>query len=204
MKTRRTPRILQFVISFTVAAVAATGPAPAQDRSDGWAGQVNLLGGAKLLENDWKPADDQTEFGVQTDFRPPEWPVAFALDVLFARSASESVALPAGGAVSLQGETVEVGLGFRGDWEHTERWRPFLGGGLALLRGELETQSPGGTSSNSDSGTGFWLAGGLYYVFADRINLGAQARFSSGDVDINGEKLDAGGVHFGALLGFRW
>lgn len=197
---RQAPKIGLLSFALMISSLSAARPAGAQE----WSGNVNLLGGLKLLDDDWKPAEDQIAYGLQTDFMPPEWPFSLAVDLLLADSASESVELPGGGSVTSESETMEVDLGIRKYWHSTERWRPFLGGGLALLRGELETRGPIASASDSDTGTGLWAGGGVLYAFNNHLNVGVQGRYSTGDVDINGAELDAGGLHFGGLVGFYW
>lgn len=192
----------------TLAAVAAAlawmgtpGPALAQTN---WTGNLNLMGGFKFLESDWKPAEDQRAFGIQGDVRLDTWPINLVAAYTFAESASESVEIPAGGTVTNESRTDEVDLGIRKYFERETAWRPFVSGGVSLLRGELETKGPLISQDDSDTAVGLWAGLGTLYVWGDVFNTGVQAKYATGNVDLNGQSLDAGGIHVSALLGVRW
>jgi hypothetical protein len=70
-----------------------------------------------------------------------------------------------------------------------------------------------------DSGTGFWLNGGVMWRITPRINLGFDLRYSDVSVDLVFEEdalvpdrqiaeesieADVGGLHYGLLFGIRW
>ncbi len=163
-----------------------------------WTGNVNLfLGEKKLDKDDWDPADKQAEAGLLVDFRPAEWPVNIAIDLL----ASEDKVTILG--IKVKATTTEVDLGIRKIWELSgSSIRPYIGGGVAFINAEIEERST--NISVDDSGTGYWLNGGVYWTFSESFNLGLELRYSKADVTFLGSDVKAGGTHAGVILGYHW
>ncbi|MGQ0645829.1 MAG: hypothetical protein ACT4O3_10135, partial [Elusimicrobiota bacterium] len=90
--------------------IALTQPAWAQKN---WTGNLNFAGGFKFLESEWKPGEDQRAFGIQSDIRLDTWPISLIADYAYAKSGSESVAIPSGGSVAKESRTDELALGVR-------------------------------------------------------------------------------------------
>jgi len=118
-----------------------------------WTGNANFLIGQKQLdENDWKPVEDQFELGVLVDFRKVDWPVSIAIDFLGSADVHES------GVNKDEGFTFENHIGVRKIWEDTgSAFRPYLGGGVAVLSGKIKRKTGATTVEKDDSGAGFWL-----------------------------------------------
>jgi hypothetical protein len=180
--------------------------ASAQDQ---WTGNVNLFGGMKLLEKDsWEPIERQPEFGVEIDFREKHWPVNIAIDIMNARS-EDTVSMydPLTGPFDMKvsGYTTEFNVGIRKIWDEFPSFRPFIGGGLSYIQAEFKGSISGvGSASDTDSGVGIWLGGGVYFTLGEHFNLGAEIKYSDADVtlfDVNG---NAGGTHYGLLTGYHW
>lgn len=177
----------------------AVRPAAAED--GGWTGNVNVFLGAKALDDDyWEPADEQAEFGIEADFRRKSWPVSIAADYL--KASGEGDAYLGFTQVTLKSETSELNLGLRKIWDGSARTRPFIGGGLSFAKATAKVTAPGLSASASDEATGFWLGGGVYWLLGEGFNLGFEAKSSSAKV-FDGDG-DAGGGHFGILLGWHW
>lgn len=197
--SRTTMRASVIAVILTLAAFGSAAQA---------AGTVNFIIGQKMLdEHDWAPFDKQTEFGALMSFGSEEWPVQIAVDVI-ASSDDMSVWDPEiGFSFDLTGSTLEVDLGVRKIWERN-RMRPFLGGGLALIEGEIEASVQDLTISTDDNGVGVWIDGGIFWRLGERFNIGFEARISTAETEptIEGESFDveAGGEHIGLLLGWSW
>lgn len=162
---------------------------------------IQFLGGFKMLEDDWKPAEDQREFGLQVDVLPENWPVNLAVGFLYGNSAAEDVEIPAGGTVTSESNTAELQMGLKKYIFRDGPWRPFLGAGVALLRGEIETRGPVSATADSGMGLGFWASGGTLYVMGDWFVVGGQVQYTQGQVEVFGQDLDAGGLHVDGLVG---
>ena len=174
-----------------------------------WDGNVNFLVGQKWLDkDDWEPFEEQPEFGVLTSFGRPDWPVHVALDV-FGSSDEREVfdpSIPA--AATTRASTFELGAGVRKTWSLGKNGgtRPYVGGGIAFIDGEVEIEVFGLTTSVEDDAIGPWVSGGVFWRLGKRFNIGFDARYTSADIELapgTGE-VDAGGLHAGLLLGFGW
>lgn len=165
----------------------------------GYTGNVNFFLGQKSLDSDdWSPLDEQGEFGVLVDFRQSHWPVSVAIDILV--SADEATEL----GIRFEGITSEINGGIRKIWEVSgSSFRPYIGGGLAIISAELEGTSFT-TVSDDDSSLGIWLNGGVYWTLGRSFNLGLDLRYSRAEVNIFGVDVEAGGAHAGLILGYHW
>ena len=159
-----------------------------------WTGNINVFLGAKALEDEWEPAEEQSEFGIEFDFKQDGWPVSIAIDYL---SGSGDGTL---GGIEFESETSELNLGVRKIWDTSPRVRPFIGGGIAFITGEFS----GLGLSEEDDAVGAWIGGGVYWTLGEHFNLGLEGKYSSADVTLFGLEVDAGGGHFGLLVGYHW
>jgi opacity protein-like surface antigen len=189
--------VLALVLSLFCASVVS-----AQDE---WTGNINAFLGRKTLDkDDWKPAEEQGEFGVEFDFRQKSWPISIAIDLLGA-SGEGNAFDPLLGNVKFKSKTSEFNLGVRKIWELPSPVRPFIGGGLSFMRAEGEVEIPGmGSASESGTGTGIWLGGGVYFTLGEHFNLGFELKYSDASVTIAGVDVNAGGTHVGLLAGYHW
>jgi opacity protein-like surface antigen len=197
---RRTTGILVVLCTLTAAPVAHAEST----------GQVNFFLGTKFLDSgDWDPVDDQGEFGVVMTFGRPDWPVHIAADLLGSTREAEIVDPTVGERPDATGSTFELDLGVRKIWLD-KAVHPYAGGGLTLVRAEVEIDSSFETFNTDDDGVGAWLGGGIFWRLGKRFNIGADVRWSTADVEFEAgpgearEKTDAGGLHAGLLLGFGW
>ncbi len=167
---------------------------------DGWTGNVNVFLGQKTLDkDDWEPAEKQGEFGIEVDLRPKDWPISIAIDLMGAAGEGDV------GPITFKSKTSEFNIGVRKIWEGPAPVRPFIGGGLSFMRAEAEVSIPGiGSDTESDTGAGIWLGGGVYFTLGEHFNLGLELKYSKADVTIAGVDVDAGGTHFGLLAGYHW
>ncbi|MDX1387734.1 MAG: hypothetical protein R3344_00985 [Acidobacteriota bacterium] len=212
-------------------------------------GEVNVFFGVKNVDLDdlqnaledltgssvnLSDLEDLDEFGLLTTWGEGDWPVALAVDLLFASNdINSSYSYYYGGAtygspysidVKLEYDTWEIDVGIRKYWGGNVQF--YLGTGLAFgnaeatLTGTLSTLPPSsvfqpGTTptasiSESEKGSdwGLWANTGIVGRLGKHVNLGLDVRFSSINVDL-GESDDfirapAGGLHYGLYVGGRW
>ena len=105
--------------------------------------------------------------------------------------------------VDIESETTEFNIGARKIWDNSKQVRPFVGLGLAFITAELKTEVGGLTISADDSGTGYWLGGGVYWTIK-HFNIGLELKYSSAKLTIGNVDCDGGGGHAGLLLGYHW
>ncbi len=178
---------------------------PLATQAHAWSGNINLFLGAKALdENEWAPLDSQSELGILFDFKGAHWPFSIAIDYLRSKD-DEAFFNPFTGNVgNLEGKTSELNIGIRKILDHHSNVRPYLGGGLALIRAEMSLSERGIRVSDNDRSVGFWVNGGIYWTLADIFNIGVDLRYSKADVTLFGVDAGGGGAHAGLLLGFHW
>jgi hypothetical protein len=172
-------------------------PRPSFSSPNDWTGNINLFGGGKFLNsNDWSPADQQLEYGVELDARRRFWPVNLALDVLYGEDSDNS------GGYDFKSKILEIDAGIRKIYDELPTpLRPYWGIGIAVTQAEAEVS---GFGSETGTGPGFWAQGGVYMTFAGHFNLGADFRISTTWVDIAGTSVDGGGIHIGLITGYHW
>jgi hypothetical protein len=171
-------------------------------------GTVSLLGAYKTLESDWKPVRDQGESGLAFSVGAEGWPVWIAIDYLsgldedheltglgifaplFGQPISETVA---------ESKTRELDIGIRKIWGR-RNVQPYLGGGLALVKGEIHI----GNLALDDSTTGMWFNAGLMFALGEHFRLGLDLRVSRGEISLRSRDLEAGGEHLGVSAGWAW
>jgi hypothetical protein len=177
----------------------------AQGRSSGgffggWAANANASVGVKTLDDkDWGPADTQTSLHLDFDARPQNWPVSLAAQMAFSMGdGTEDDG--AGGQIKVEGQTQELNLGVRKIFEPTPNIRPYVGGGLSLIRADVTVDG----TSDDDMGAGVWLGAGAYWHFTNGFNVGVQADWTKADVTIGGVTGDAGGAQISVMGGYSF
>jgi opacity protein-like surface antigen len=167
-----------------------------------WAGgNLNIMYGQKNLDDgDWEPVEDQREYGLMIDFKANDnWPVSIALDLLFSEDDGKNSF-----GIDVEGETRELNLGIRKYFPVTAQFKPYIGGGLAYIDAEISGSLGSFSASDRDSQVGFWLNGGVVFTFAERINIGADLRYSDAEVSMHGGNGEAGGIHVLVFTGVHF
>lgn len=182
------------IFVFLISIITIAGSQNSAFGQSDWTGNVNFFLGAKALEDEWEPAEEQTEFGIEVDFRQKSWPVNIAIDLLGAAGEGDL------GGIDFESKTSELNIGVRKIWDKTPHVRPFIGGGISFITGEFE----GLSLSEDDSAVGFWIGGGVYWTLGEHFNLGLELKFSSAEITIFDVDVNAGGGHFGLLIGYHW
>jgi hypothetical protein len=163
----------------------------------GMTGNVVLFLGTKTMDSaDWAPLDEHTEVGLVLDVQPSGSPVGIDLRLL----SSESDTTVLGDTMT----TSELDIGARMTWGQGgySIVRPYVAGGLAMINAEL--------FGVSDSGTGIWLAGGVYWILSGvsggpGLTLGMDLMSSAANADF-GTGIDAaiGGGHINFTVGYHF
>lgn len=170
-------------------------PALADELAGEYDGNVRLVFGQKRLDNDWNTVDRQNEIGVLFDIKKTSWPVSIAFDVLFSGEDKNA-------AGTERSHTSEQHLGIRKFWTVKDsNFHPYLGGGVAFIQADYEVI---GSEQYDDSAVGAWLGTGVDWHLSPKMSLGVDIRYSTADVTIFNEDIDAGGMHTVLTLGYRW
>ena len=167
-------------------------------RAGGFAGEFNLILGQKSLEpDDWKPVEDQIEVGLESTWGGSTWPIHIAVDVTFSENDEEVE------GIEFEGRTIEVSLGVRRAFNF--KWfHPYAGGGIAVIKSDIEATGFGETNSDDDAAVGYWAGGGLLWHIGAHVNLGLAVRFSGAETTLQGVDGESGGLHYGVAVGFSW
>lgn len=172
-----------------------------------WTGNINAFLGQKTLNDKdfWEPAEEQGEFGIEFDFRQRNWPISIAIDLMVASGEGDFFDPFNGTIDTFKSRTSEFNIGVRKVWEGISPVRPFIGGGVSFMHAEAEEVVPGvGSFTDTDDGTGLWLGGGVYFTLGYNFNLGLELKYSTADVTLENVDTNAGGTHFGLLVGYHW
>ena len=194
------------VVTVGLLAAAALTLSPAQADADG---HVNFfLGQKSLSSDDWKPLDDQFEFGAVMSFGQDDWPVHIAVDVLTSVD-QETVYDPFTGDVTFTGSTFEIDAGVRKIWK-AGQVRPYIGGGVGVMGAALMFNFGFDSVAAIDATLGIWADTGVFFRLGSHFNIGLDLRYSSAKVDldfgsgIGARDVNAGGFSYGLLMGFGW
>lgn len=197
---------VSWVVGVLVFGSAMTLGGPLEASDFPLTGNVNIMFGDKYLSSaDWAPVDNQEEVGNQVDLAQKEWPV-------YANFAySQSKEYESGSFSDSEGTTHAFDVGVKKIWTAAGGFRPFVGTGLSLVRGEIKTgiNVPGGEETTNGSDVGYWASGGFGYLLGERINVGAQLKWSSARLNCdNGDgtnvQIQAGGLHVGIFTGVHF
>jgi hypothetical protein len=161
---------------------------------------INLFYGFKgLEEDDWAPVDSHTEWGLLTTWGSPTWKgIGIAVDYLQSKDTATEVVLDL--PIEIEGKTTEIDVGARFT-AGKKSFRPFVGIGLASIKGEFKGGLLGVSTSQSDTGWGLWIDGGVGWRLAKHLNLGLEARWSTASITLFDVDGNAGGFHIGAFIG---
>jgi len=176
---------------------------------------LNFVLGQKYLDaDDWPVGNSQGSISFLSTFGPRSWPVQVAIDVLVSAAGSTSTLYPGSdgeirGTELVQG-TFELDIGVRKIWR-SGRARPFVGGGIAVVRGQQEIQllssDPADISrelGEDDEAPGAWIDGGVFWRLGEMFNIGFEARYSRAELSFTGRDVQAGGFNLGLILGWGW
>jgi opacity protein-like surface antigen len=169
-------------------------------QSDAWTGNVSAyLGHKNVSDKDWPNLDSQGSIGVISDFKKESWPVSIAADLIVSGTENNS------GINKTTGGSAEIHLGVRKIFTlQSSSFKPYIGGGVALISAGLEKKTAGVTVDDDDSALGAWVGVGGYYAVTKNISLGLDVRYSNAEVTLFNEKRDTGGVNAGMTVGYHW
>ena len=169
-------------------------------QADGWTGNVSgYLGHKSVDSDDWPDLDSQGSLGVISDFGKRSWPVSIAADLIMSGNEHES------GANKVNGGTIETHLGARKIFTlENSSFRPYVGGGIALVTAGLENENAGVTVDDDDTVYGTWVGAGTYYAVTPSFNIGVDVRYSKAEVTLFDKEREAGGLHAGITAGYHW
>jgi len=183
------------ILLFTLASILNTNLALASDAPF----VFKTLIGSKSLESTWDKDDRMDTIGFQMTYFPAESSLGIALD-LYGSGNEEQ------GSTTSETTVAEANLGAR--WQSqvfsNQSLLPYLGAGISFVEVKKEVTASGLKTIYDDSGIGYWIGGGIDYVFYSHWSIGFDVRFSNVDVTMNNKEIDAGGMNWAASIGYRF
>jgi len=164
------------------------------------------LGNKSLDNNDWDNVDSQGSLGFISDFKMKNWPVSVAVDGFLSigddtRDNEDNIE----DLKDVDASTADLHLGVRKIWIIPgSKFSPYLGGGLALIRGSQEREVNGVKEDESDSAMGNWLGAGIYWRPTGKLNIGVDVRYSKANISLFERDIAAGGLQTGIFVGYHW
>ena len=172
-------------------------------------GNANFFLGYREINNDTidglelDALNGQLAGGVSVDFHTGTLPFNWVAG-LYRSSREEEENIPFGGTFDMEATFTEVSFGLLKNWKYG-RIRPFVGGGLTYVKGELEISLGGQSEDFDDSKVAFFEEGGVYWHLENGLNIGLGGRFVFGaDLELEGSDLDADYFQGGLILGWGW
>lgn len=183
-----------------------------------WKGGVDFMYGKKDLDSDWKPVDSWNEFGVMLSFTEADLP--FGLTAGYLTGDDDNLSISGQQGINLTGintsaKTEEFLLGIRKDFAPagSEYFRAYVNGGYTGIKWSHDTTTTenGAVTSSAevdDWAHGFWMGGGVYFLFSENAAIGLDYKYTNASSDINtafGKRtLEVGGSHYSAFVGWRF
>jgi opacity protein-like surface antigen len=165
-----------------------------------------LIGERQLDDDEWDPVEDQLAAGIEFNASDSDSGHGFEIGTTYSQNDDDV------GFVDVDGNVFEVYGGYRYtfglDRDHSDpdlgRVHPYLGAGGAVLRGEVEVDTPGGNDSDDDISPGAYIRAGVGFDLTEELRIGVDYRhlFLS-DMDI-GPIDDADFDMFTLTLGFKF
>lgn len=183
---------------FTLLAVIVSLNASLATASD-YSGNINLsVGHRELSSSDWEGDKSLNSLGIMTNFKEASWPVSIALDASL--SISEDLSED-NDEVSIS----EYHLGLRKHWNIAPlNLNPYVGGGLAIAFASLNEEVDGKKENDLDRSIGAWFGVGANWNLVDKINIGADIRYSEADFRVHDKDFDTTGISSAISIGYSW
>jgi len=163
-------------------------------------GRVGLEHGLRVMDSEWGPVDKQAYFGLAAEFL--DGPIKLAVSFREALAEEYDRLLDA----EVDGLTFDILVGVR-FIEHTNTFNYWGGVGIAYVDAEVTVQdslSGSVISSDSDSGIGWWLHGGIGWREWKNFLFGMQFDLTTAGVTLFGDNRDAGAVFLGVVASYVW
>lgn len=170
---------------------------------------LNFSAGQKQLdEDDWSPVDEQSAFGVSIHHEPEGWWLGATVQVY--NGAEDSFAtLSNGNPAELRNDIWELSIGPSKVFKIPGvPVRVFAAGGYTYMTASLKIREDTGSgivsSRYKGDGNGLWASTGAFVTLAEKINLGLEGRYSTGEATLGGSDFELGGTYVGALIGLNF
>jgi len=134
------------------------------------------------------------------DIKEQSWPVSLALNFMGSSDVERDR------VYDTFGSTSEAQIGVKKIFELGEVTNIAIAGGAAIITGDLERRYDYPyryRETDSETEIGPWASLGIYWRLA-WINVGIEGKWSKADMRLLSRDVDAGGGHFGVIIGYNW
>jgi hypothetical protein len=198
---RRNLFLVPAALAFLVAVGLVATPAEA-------GGNLNVLLGQKEQDtsfSDTESVQEQDMLGLMMDWGGEGWPVNLALDVVDSSKDSNDNDFD----VNVDGSVLAIDGGVRWYFVKNRSWEPYVGGGVSYISANVDTSGQSNDVEFDDSTVGYWVNGGIKWVLGEHFNLGGDVRYEKAELSVeddlnNPVDIEAGGLGYAVLLGYRW
>ncbi|WP_413700562.1 outer membrane protein [Psychromonas sp. KJ10-10] len=160
---------------------------------------LKVLLGTKSLDSNWGVDDSMATIGFLYTYQPTSMPIGLAVDLYGSGNENKSSGMKTDTTIG------EVNLGLR--WQPQimgPLFQPYVGAGISFAKTKLQQDDFNVKQTYEDNGTGYWLGGGVDYLFTQHWLVGVNAHYSSVDLKVNKQERDAGGLGLGLTVGYRF
>ena len=171
-------------------------------------GNINALIGQREMDQSFSDTEDiqeQDMLGLMMDWGAEGWPINIALDIVAGSKDTNDENFN----VNVDGSTLAIDGGVRWYFVKNRSWEPYVGGGVSYISGQVKTSGQNNDIEFDDSTVGYWLNGGIKWVIGEHFNLGGDVRWEKAELNVeddlgNPTDVEAGGLGYAVLVGYRW
>lgn len=187
------------VLCFALSMLAACATVPSTSAVDAdpesRSNRIGLYVGQRSLDEDeWEPVENQATFGIEYAHEKPD-SAGFEIGVMASGDEDDFAGLD----IELNTREIYAGIvkSFR-----SEGIRPYLGGGLALIRADVEVSGIGDADDDSPAA---YVHGGVAFDIPPSLFLGIDLRMLFGsDLEPAGVETDVDYAQLAFVLGFAF
>ena len=182
------------------ASAACSSPAPVRAQRP-WQ-SLDVQVGMRSYD-DLEPVEDQTTLGLEYVYERPGDAFGWGIGVSWGQQdGSES---DGGATTDVEADVYELTLGLRRSCDLSSSVRPYVGLGLSLTRVDATFTDAGGSSSDDDLGTGWFVRGGVLYDVSEALHVGLDARAAFWtDLDVEGTGWDTDHQQLALVVGYSF
>jgi len=149
-----------------------------------------------LDEDLWRSLDDQFSIGFHFDFGKRRIHHVFSL-LASDKGGCSSICF---GRPDSEGSIAELSYGVIFS-RFTGKFQPYIGGGISFVNAGVDWNEVGRDFDDEDTSAGWYLAGGLAWRVASKLQLGVDVRQLGGtEIELGPDRGDADYLQIGALI----
>ena len=160
--------------------------------------------GGRSFQEDLEPAEDHSLVGIEYATQTPGAAMGWEFGIQYSENVLSGFDFDLFGSTTLDASSLELYGGVRKTFREQAAFRPYVGGGLSVIKVDLDLDSP---SPQSDSATvlGLYVHAGAAYAFNQTFALGLDYRILiADDAKLFGFENDVDYGQLALTLSFRF